>query len=204
MMKKQRKVLLLTVLCVMTLTGIVYAAFTALTLKVNTTATAAASIFSFGFGDVQPFVEKTNDDITVNVQTPTQGDQEVTLSVSGLKKPGDTASVYYTVVNSGDVDATDIEVYVGPDRQLEQGQSPNVWTSEDGVFEFSTYKTNYDGSDVNSSVGANWVTEENELKPGEIGVVKIEVKLLKMVDTDTSASCTAKITANPGNLDVEQ
>ena len=165
-MKKQKKVLLITVLCVVALMGIVYATFTALTLNINTTATAAASIFSVGFDDVEPFVEKTNDNITVNAATPTEGDTSIDLSVSGLKNPGETASVYYTVKNLGDVDAKDIFIYTGPERQLETGDSPNTWVSDDGVFEFSAYASNYDGSDVNST-GTNWISER-ELASGEI------------------------------------
>lgn len=201
-MKKQKKVLLITVLGVMFLMGVVYAVFTALTLNVSTTATASASIFSVGFDDVEPFVEKTNENITVNATTPKEGDMSIDLAVSGLKNPGETATVYYTVKNFGDVDAKDLFIYTGPEREFQIGESPNSWISEDGVFEFAVHKTNYNGTDVNST-GENWISENCELKPGEIGIIKVEVKLLKVVDTEASASCTATITANPANLGVE-
>jgi len=200
-MKKQKKILIIAFFTLISLIGGVYAAFTALTLNINTSATASASIFSVGFDDVEPLVEKTNSNITVNATTPKEGDTTIDLSVSGLKNPGEIASVYYTVKNLGDVDAKDISIYTGPERQLEQGASPNTWISDDGVFEFSAHASNYNGSDVNST-GTNWVSG-HELASGEIGIVKIEVKLLKMVDTETSSSCSVTITANPGNLGVE-
>ena len=55
-MKKQKKILLITVIVTAVAIGIVYAAFTALTLRVNTSATASASIFSVGFDDVAPTI----------------------------------------------------------------------------------------------------------------------------------------------------
>lgn len=192
-MKKQKKVLLITVLCMVTLMGVVYATFTALTLKVNTTATASASIFRFGFDDIEPNIEKNNDNITVNAITPKEGDLEVTLSASGLKKIGDKASVYYTIVNNGDVDATDIQIYVGPDRQLEPGDSPQVWISDDGVFEFAAYPN------AGGEYTDNYWTLNTPLtlKVGEKGRINFEVTLLKAVESETTASCTAKITGNP-------
>ena len=199
-MKKQKKVLLITVLCVIALMGIAYATFTALTLKINTSATASASIFSIGFDDVEPTIEKSSDNIIVSSTTPTESDEEITLSFSGLKNPGDTASAEYTILNNGDIDATDITIVTGPDRQMEVGQSPQSWTSEDGVFEFGVYANA--GGDY---VDGYWsLTSPLTLKAGEKGRIRIEVKLLKRVDTETTASCTAKLTANPGNLGVEE
>ena len=127
-MKKQKRVLLITVLCVIALMGIVYAAFTSLTLKVNTTATASASIFSVGFDDVSPFTGVTAgklDTIIVNAPTPTEGDLVVDFSVSGLKEPGDTAHARYKIINNGDVDACEITCQIGPAIEGE-----NDWSEE--------------------------------------------------------------------------
>jgi len=194
-MKKQKKILLTTVLGVIALVGIVYAAFTAITLQINTSATASASIFSIGFDDVAPTIEKSNDNITVTATTPTKGASSITLDVSGLKKVGDTASAAYTILNDGDIDGTDITIKTGPDRQLEIGESPQRWTSDDGVFEFGVYANA--GGDY---VDGYWSLKSPlTLKVGEKGRIRIEVTLLKAVDTETTASCSATITANPDN-----
>lgn len=199
-MKKQKKILLITVIVTAVAIGIVYAAFTALTLRVNTSATASASIFSVGFDDVAPTIEKSNDNIIATTTTPSEGASEITLSFSGLKNPGDTASACYTILNDGDVDATNITIKTGPDRQLEVGQSPQVWTSDDGVFEFGVYANA--GGDY---VDGYWsLSSPLTLRAGEKGRIRIDVKLLKMVDEDTTASCTATITAEPGNLGIAE
>ena len=198
-MKKQKKVLLITVLCVAALMGMVYAAFTALTLQINTSATASASIFSVGFDDVEPTIEKSNDNINIIATTPTEGDAEITLSFAGLKNPGDTASAAYTILNNGDIDATDISIYTGPDRQIEVGKSLQEWTSDDGVFQFGVYANS--GGDY---LDGYWSLQPPlTLKSGEKGRIRIEVTLLKRVDTETTASCTAKLTANPTELGAE-
>lgn len=200
-MKKQKKVLLITVLCVIALMGIVYAAFTALTLKVNTTATASASIFSVGFDDVEPTIVKSNDNITVDAIAPTEGETEITVSVNGLKAPGDYAEVDYIIINNGDVDATNIQALVGPalsgDSSWEQDfNATDSWISNDGVFQFTVSRIWGGESD--------WTDEAstNELSVGKKGKISVHVQLLKRVDTDTTGSCTMKIIATPGNLEV--
>lgn len=130
-MKKQKKVLLITVLCVIALMGIVYATFTAITLKINASAIASASIFSVGFDDVEPTIEKSNDNIIANVTTPTEGTNEVTVSFSGLKKIGDNAAIIYSIVNNGDVDAAQIKGYVGPDTIKEGAED---WDIEEPLY----------------------------------------------------------------------
>lgn len=199
-MKKQRKILLITVVSVIALMGIAYAAFTALTLNINTSATASASIFNVGFDDVEPTIEKSNDNISVIATTPKEGDKDITLSFSGLKNPGDIASATYTILNDGDIDATDITIRTGTDNQVEIDPTPQSWTSEDGVFEFS----------VNANAGGDYtdgywsLQSPLTLKAGEKGRIRVYVKLLKRVDTETTASCTAKLTANPGNLEIAE
>lgn len=207
-MQKQKKVLIITVLFVIALMGIVYAAYTALTLKINTTASASASIFSVGFDDVEPFVEKTNDNITVNATTPKEGDTTIDLSVSGLKNPGDFASVTYTIINDGDIDASNVKCWVGPAINGEGDWPENFtsmgssWFSEDEVYEFSA------GLGFANEGAEYWSTDDGEypgtLMVGKKGEIVISVRLLKRVEEETTCSCTTKIVATPGSITIPE
>lgn len=207
-MKKQKKILIIAFFTLISLIGVVYAAFSVLTLKINTSASASASIFNVGFDNVAPTIEKSNDSITVNTTTPTDGDKTVTLSVNGLKAPGDTATIIYTIRNSGDIDASDIAPRVGPeiigdsDWPTNFSSPGNTWKSDDGVFEFGAYPMY---SPLEFPEDEYWSSNPNGSAPlaaGQKGIIRVVVKLLKRVDVDTNASCTMKLIAMPDSASI--
>ena len=207
-MKKQKKVLSIAIIFMVAMMGVVYASYSVVTMKVNTTAYASASIFDVGFANIAPvLVEKTNDNIIVNTETPEEGTKDLTISVSGLKQPGDRVVLNYFIINNGDINASDVTVRSGPaiegngDWPIEFSSPGSSWISDDGVFKFGAYPL-FDGEYASDEF---WKSNPNGTAPletGKKGVIMVEVELLKRVETDTNCSSTIKLIAMPDGADI--
>ena len=207
-MKKQKKVLSIAIIFMVAMMGVVYASYSVVTMKVNTIAYASASIFDVGFANIAPvLVEKTNDNIIVNSETPKEGDKNLTISVSGLKEPGDRVVLNYFIINNGDIDASDVAPRSGPaivgngDWPIEFSSPGSSWISDDGVFKFGAYPL-FDGE---YSSDEFWKSNPNGSAPlatGKKGIIMVEVELLKRVERDTNCSATMKLIAMPDGADI--
>jgi len=207
-MKKQKKVLSIAIIFMVALMGVAYASYSVVTMKVNTTAYASASMFDVGFANIAPLiVEKTNDNIIVNIETPEEGTKDLTISVSGLKKPGDRVVLSYFIINNGDINASDVSVRSGPaivgngDWPIEFSSPGTSWISEDGVFKFSAYRS-YGGIYETDEYWKLNTSGAATLESGKKGIITVEVELLKRVDIDTNCSSTIKLIAMPDGADI--
>lgn len=184
-MKKQKIIIIFSILVIILLLGIGYASFSSINLKINPTATATASSFNVCFDTVEPeknFKPITSGrEIVVDAPTPTEGATTANLKFEGLKEVGDTASATFVVKNMGDIAADSISaVLTAPGVSKEDTEIE----TQDGLCHYT----------VEVIMTGGIITK---LKPNATAKVKVSVELLNAVSEETENSCTVKIIAEP-------
>lgn len=105
-MKKTNRIILLSIIVIILLLGVGYAAIQNITLNINGTATAdpSQSNFKVKFSGT-PTVSET-DKVTASITN----DTNATMNVSGLTAKGDTVTATYTIQNASADLATNLSV----------------------------------------------------------------------------------------------
>lgn len=184
-MKSKRKILLISIIAVILLMAVGYAAFTNTELKINVNANATMSVFKVCFDHtVKPTVSTTpsvtgENTMTVNAPETAESATQAEVIFSGLHNQGDKAQATFTYVNSGDIDADSVTPLLKL-KETDKGIEEEI-TTDDGVFTFT----------VRDASGGR------TLRVGNKSTVTVEVTLQKRVETEVTGSCIVELTAVP-------
>lgn len=169
-MKSKKILVLLILLAVILFLGIGYAlSTTSLEIKGDATVTATDDNF------VVKFTDAITNDANNKATGSKTDDTHAKITVDGLEKAGDTATVTYTIENASN----------GLDALVNLTSS--IVASENG-----------NADDVNYfEVTTEGITTDTKVEAGSTATVKVTVKLLKTPVEDKTATVKVDLTAKP-------